>query len=210
VTTLSTFTWLIVMIADVMRQGPLDTFEQALAYVSRADGLFYLNYANAALLTVTATMLFGGLYLYFRSAASLWSFVGVLFVPIYGVLNLFSYLSQITVLPRLLDWKKRADDPAAVDLLIGQVMQVWHGSTVAVLNSLAYAILGIPSLIYGVLMLQEPAPMPLAGVLLALNSVACVLGFVGFVLRNEKLSSGVVVGGGLFALALIPLTVALL
>ena len=49
--------WLGIMIWDVASAGPLDTFEQTLAYVSRLDAKYYLNYANAVLYTLLATVL---------------------------------------------------------------------------------------------------------------------------------------------------------
>ncbi len=46
----------------------------------------------------------------------------------------------------------------------------------------------------------------LAGALLALNGVACILGIVGFLARNAPLSLGTLAGGVLFLLALVPMS----
>jgi hypothetical protein len=71
---------------------------------------------------------------------------------------------------------------------------------------LAYALLGIPSIIFGLLMFREKSPLKVAGALLALNGVACILGIVGFLARSAPLSLGTLAGGVLFLLALVPMS----
>jgi hypothetical protein len=182
----------------------VETSEQALASVADPDLLHYLTYANATLITITATLLFAGLYVYCRPQDAVWSAMGLAFVPAYTVLNLFAYLSQITIVPRLVDLQPGSS------LLLAQMVQSWPGSAVNVLNNLGYAILGIPSLIFGLLLFQRDRRMRLPGGLLALSGAASLAGMVGIVLQNELLSLGSLVSGGLFFLALIPLSANLL
>ncbi|MGD2041808.1 MAG: hypothetical protein PVH11_13355 [Anaerolineae bacterium] len=196
--------WLVLLIYGVATQGPVETSEQALASVADLDLLHYLTYANATLITITATLLFAGLYVYCRPQEAVWSAMGLAFVPAYTVLNLFAYLSQITIVPRLVDLQPGSS------LLLAQMVQSWPGSAVNVLNNLGYAILGIPSLIFGLLLFQRDRRMRLPGGLLALSGAASLAGMVGIVLQNELLSLGSLVSGGLFFLALIPLSANLL
>lgn len=208
--------WVTLLIYTMARTGPVETFEQALAFVAEPDGLFYLTYVNATLITLCATLLFAGLYDYFKPTAPEWSTFGLVFVPVYSVLNLFSYLSQITVVPRLLDFQRMPEYQAAASLLLGQMIQQWPDSAVAFFNNLAYAILGIPSIIFGVLLFKQSTvslagkSTQLAGILLALNGVACIMGVTGLALRNGLLAWGSAVGGVLFLLALIPLSLTFL
>ncbi|MGD8737128.1 MAG: hypothetical protein PVJ85_10290, partial [Anaerolineae bacterium] len=106
--------------------------------------------------------------------------------------------------PRLVDLQPGSS------LLLAQMVQSWPGSAVNVLNNLGYAILGIPSLIFGLLLFQRDRRMRLPGGLLALSGAASLAGMVGIVLQNELLSLGSLVSGGLFFLALIPLSANLL
>ena len=207
---LLTVLWLVLYVYGVASAGPLETFEQVLAHVSRLDGLFYLTYANATLVTLSATMLLAGLYLHCRPIAPGWSEMGLVFVPVYCALNLVAYLSQITVVPRLLAFQQVPEYRAASSLLLGQMIQQWPGSTVNVLNNLAYAILGIPSIIFGGALFKRARSTRLPGGLLALNGVACIIGMVGILLESEVLGLGSIVGGVLFLLALIPLSWTLL
>ncbi|MGD8518766.1 MAG: hypothetical protein PVG54_17500, partial [Anaerolineae bacterium] len=125
--------WLVLLIYGVATQGPVETSEQALASVADLDLLHYLTYANATLITITATLLFAGLYVYCRPQEAVWSAMGLAFVPAYTVLNLFAYLSQITIVPRLVDLQPGSS------LLLAQMVQSWPGSAVNVLNNLGYA-----------------------------------------------------------------------
>jgi hypothetical protein len=77
---------------------------------------------------------------------------------------------------------------------------------VAFFNGLAYAILGIPSIILGITLVKHPRPHVWGGSLLALSGLASILGMVGSLAGNALLRSGVVLGGVLFILVLIPLS----
>lgn len=206
--TIFTFLWLVLVIIEMQKVGNIDTFERALTHVSKRGWLFFVNYINAAFITIVAIMLFTGLYLYFEAEFHNWSFIALIFVPIYGVLNLLSYLSQVTVIPSLLRFREKSKNPDSYDALIGQMVHLLPGSVVSIFNSLAYAVLGIPSVIFGVFMLNEGILMSIAGVLILLNGVACIIGFIGLTMQNAHLKLGTMIGGVLFATALIPLTIA--
>ena len=64
-----TSVWLAVIIVDMARAGPLDTYAQTLAHVSRLDAVYYAIYIAAGLLTATTAMLMAGLYGVHRQAA---------------------------------------------------------------------------------------------------------------------------------------------
>jgi hypothetical protein len=95
--------WIALLIADMASAGPLETFEQVAAHASRLHGLFYATYLNAALLTLAAVAFFAALYAWLKPQAPDWAVIGMVFVPIYGALNLIAYLSQVTLVPALFD-----------------------------------------------------------------------------------------------------------
>lgn len=201
-----TILWLVFLIAGMAVAGPLETFEQVLAYVNQAGVMFYVTYTNAALVTVSAVMLFVALYLHYKSTVPVWSAIGIAFVPIYGTMNLIVYLSQITVVPRLLQLHAMSEYQPLSFLLLTQALQQWPDSAVAVVNNLAYAVLGVPSIIFGVFMLKSASVLRLGGVLLALNGLACIAGFIGIAAQSAWLSQGSLVGGILFLFALVPMS----
>jgi len=201
-----TILWLVLFVAGMAVAGPLETFEQVLAYVNKLGSLFYLTYANAALITVSAVMLFAALYIHYKPIAPEWSAIGVMFVPIYGALNLIAYLSQVTVVPRLLELQVFPEYQVFSQFLLRLFIQQWPDSAISIVNNLAYAVLGVPSIIFGILMLKSVPALRLGGVLLTLNGITCIVGFIGIAAQSAWLSQGSLVGGVLFLLALVPMS----
>lgn len=197
-----TVIWLALFIYETATQGPIESFDQALASTAELDVLHYLTYSNATLITVSATMLFAGIYVLCKTVAPLWAAMGAAFVPVYGLLNLFAYLSQITIVPRLAALRPTSD------VLLAQMVQAWPGSAVNVVNNLAYAVLGIPSIVFGIVLGRREASLRVAGIVLALSGVASIAGMIGIVADSAALSTGSIAGGVLFLVALVPLSVA--
>lgn len=205
-----TILWLVFLIADMASAGPLETFEQVSAHAAKLGWLFYAAYFNAALVTLSAVALMSALYAWLKSQAPDWAVIGLVFVPIYGALNLIAYLSQVTLIPALFGLQADPRYADTADLLLRLTLQAWPASTAAFFNGLAYAILGIPSILFGLLLWKYSGALRWGGLLLALNGAACILGVIGFLTENALLSQGVMIGGVLFLLALCPLSRAFL
>ena len=207
ITLVSVTLWLIIMIWDMATAGPMESFQQVLEHAQKGDWKFTFTYLNAGIFTVAATALMGGVYTIVKPILPEWSMVGLVFVPIYGTLNLIAYLSQITLVPALLD---AASDPVMADtalLLLQQSLQLLPGSIIGFFNGLAYAILGIPSIIFGVALTKgEDRPLRISGWLLLLNGIASILGIVGYFTGSNILTQGTLLGGVIFWLALFPMT----
>jgi hypothetical protein len=193
-----TVLWLGLLIADMATAGPLETFEQVAAHASRLHGLFYATYHNVALLTVAAVALFAVCMPGSSRPHPAGSFIGLVFTPIYGVLNLVAYLSQVTLVPALVTLRLDPQTTAAADVLLRLTLQAWPQSAMAFFNGLAYAILGIPSMLYGTLLWRYGGALRWGGVLLALSGAASVLGVMGLLTGSALLAQGVMVGGILF------------
>jgi hypothetical protein len=202
--------WAVTLIWDVARGDVVEDFYQALDYVHNRDGLYLVNYANAMLFTLTVTMLFGALYAYYQPVAPSWSAAGIVLVPVYSAFNLFVYASQITIVPQLVRYQSLPGHEAVAAFFLGQMIQLWPGSAIGIVNALAYAILGIPSIIYGFLLWGGNRLMRAASVLLVLSAIACLAGPIGLITGISTLQLGTALGGFIFLLALFPLTAAFL
>jgi hypothetical protein len=201
-----TVLWLICLIVGLSSAGSMDTFERVLSHVAKLDTLFYLTYLNAALLTASVVMLFVLIFIYLRPIAPVFSATGVAFVPIYGCLNLVAYLSQVTVVPRLLRLHAIPKYQLLSEFLLQQTVQPWPDSAVFIFNNLAYAVLGVPSIMFGILMLRSSPVVRFGGILLGLSGVASMAGFIGIVAQDPLVAKGSLVGGTLFLLALVQLS----
>jgi hypothetical protein len=71
-----------------------------------------------------------------------------------------------------------------------------------------YALLGIPCIIFGIILAHKGRLWRIAGWLLALNGLACILCIFGITIKNDLLSLGSLIGGVLFLAALFPLSLA--
>lgn len=199
--------WLVLMILSVMKTGNISTFEEAIASVTAPGALFYLSYLNAVFVTVSVTIFFVYLYYCCKPFNPEWSLAGLIFIPVYCLLNLIVYVLQITVIPRLADLMSNSPYPQSYEVILGQLVQGWPGSAISVLNQLAYAVLGISSIIFGVLILKSRRLSALASWLLLLNGIACIIGLVGTMTDYQALTSGSVVGGALFIFSLAAIVV---
>jgi len=209
VTLILTAFWLVLLAAGMARGGPVATFDQALATVTQSS-VYRLGYLNAAAIVVAATLLFAGLSNYCRKTSHLWSVAGLLFVPAYATLNLIVYLSQVTVVPQLVAIRSDPAHQAAADVALRLLLHARPGSAMAFFNSLAYALLGIPSVLYGWLLRKQGGLLRWGGTLLALNGIACWIGAAGALAGSALLANGTTLGGLFFLVALAPLSVAFL
>lgn len=206
--TLSTILCVVLLILGVQRVGYIVTPTDALRYISNPNLLFSATYVNAAVLTLLNVVVTIGFHSLLHSKFKFWAPISLAFVSIYGLLNLFVYLSQVTIVPRLLDLYQVSEYRAAIEPLLLLFVQDWKGSMVSVLNCLAYALYGIPSVILGLLMVKYPRWMKATGVFYILSGITSVLGFIGVMLKNPLLEAGVVVSAFFFLVGLVLLCVA--
>lgn len=205
-----TLLWVLFMVLGMGSGATDDRLVEHLDQVQERDVLYTATYANALLVTVSVTMLFGALYAHYAPTAPAWAAVGIVFVPVYSALNLLVYASQITIVPQLLEFMPPPGSEGAASYFLAQMIQIWPGSAMGTVNGLAYAILGIPSIIYGLLLWRGNGLLRAAGVLLVVNAIACIAGPIGVVTGIPALEVGTVLGGFLFLSALVPLSFAFL
>jgi hypothetical protein len=207
--------WIICMVLLVQRHGTvIATFEEAYEFVKDPGALFYLTYWNVVVLTILDVVLFGMLYLYFKSEYPVLSLCGLLFVPVYAAYNGFVYVSQVSVVQQIISVYDGVVGDEIMNVFLGQFLQLWEHSTAAFLNNYAYAILGIPSFLFGIALFRikpgsdrpggagHTAWSKITGISLMLSALACLLGMIGILTKNQVLASGSAVGGGLFFLSL--------
>jgi len=206
ITLVVTILWLVLLIVDTATAGAIDTFDKVLAHIADLQPLYYLTYLNATLTVLAATVFFTALYQSCRQFAPELSSFAMVFVPVYAGINLVVYLSQITVVPELIRLYQLSEYRPAAYIFLQQTVQGWQSSGAAFFNNLAYAVLGIPSILFGIILTRHNSPSRLAGVLLGLSGLACMVGVIGSLIHNQALRNGSLVGGVLFLCAVAPLS----
>jgi hypothetical protein len=206
--TVLTVAWLVCLALLIRKQGvPVEVLDDAYRLVKNGGALFYITYLNVVVLTLFVVILFGLLYMHFRESHPVGSLLGILFVPVYASYNLLVYFSQISFARRIILMYDGIVDQGVMEVFAGQLLQMWGNSGIAFVNNYAYAILGIPSVIFGWMMYRMNLAGKITGVLLMLNALACFLGSAGMVIGNRVLSYGSVAGGVLFLFSLIGMAV---
>jgi hypothetical protein len=201
VLTLLLILWVLFMVLLTSGISENWTSEDYLQFAKKNGLIYSLSYVNAVVFTVITMGLLGLLYLFTRNERPALSIIGIIFVPVYGVLNIFAYGSQITVVPQLLS-SVSIDQltECRADLLV-QWIQTKPQTTVGMINGAAYAVLGIPSICFGLALYKTIPFGKVVGWLLMINAILCSVGLVGYVTDNLTLANGIVAGGFLFTLA---------
>lgn len=168
-----------------------------LQWVSKPSLSFTLTYINATLLTIIDVILFYFLYSYLNVSNKTFAQLGLIFIPIYGVLNIVCYSIQITTVPSI---AKIALESGNTDFAI-QLIQAKNNTLIGYLNGLAYTMLGIPSLIYGYILFKQR--IKFSGLFLIASAILDVVGITGYLIGNKTLATGMILGGVAFTVALI-------
>ncbi|MFZ6029607.1 MAG: hypothetical protein ACOYYS_17985 [Chloroflexota bacterium] len=176
---LLTLIWLGQMIGVAAEYGSMESFDDALAFAKEQHGLYFsATYINALLLTLCNTLLYGSLYGLLKREHAEWAAAGLVFVPLYAILALVSYLSQLVIVPVLINqWNDPQLQPIAFAHL-QHWLQIWPQSTIQLFDQFSYFLLGIPGLIYGLLMWRITS-LRIPGSLFVLSSIFCLLIGIG-------------------------------
>jgi hypothetical protein len=194
---IQTIIWVIFTGFSMSQIQPSWTPADLIGWAAYPDIFFYGNYINVFLLTIGILIMFSFLYNLLKTNYPNQALIGFVFIPIYGVLNLICYATQISLVPLIA--RNSISNPDFI-YFSSLVIQANPQSIIAFINGLAYAILGIPSIIYGLLLIKETKKY--SGILLSLNGFFCIIGIIGCIIQNRVMSMGIMIGGIVFLLAL--------
>ncbi len=194
--------WVVLTVISMSGTDPGWSDGDYVVWVADPDIYFTLNYINVTLLTLIVMLLYLYLFNYLKALNRRLALAVLLLVPVYGALNLFSYSIQIFLVPGL----ARAALEQQGDLThVSSLVQANSNSLVGLLNGIAYAVLGIPSIVYGFLLFRSFRKY--SGIFLLLNGLLCLLGLLGYLTDLSLLSMGVMVGGIFFLISLLFMTI---
>lgn len=198
-----TILWLVQMVLVNMHLGEVTQFEQALDYAAEQHWFYFtFVYLNALLLTLANIVFYGSLFPLLKKIQPEISAAAFSIVPVYGILALCSYLSQIVLVPVLIEQVK---DPQMTTFALGalqHVVQMWPKSTIGLFDQFSYFLLGIPGFLYGYLMIKD-SNLRLPGLLFVLGSGFCFLIGIGIVLNYMPLVGIPSMIGGVLSIAAI-------
>ena len=195
--------WVALMLLSIPGEGDMISLQDFINYLNGAGILFDMNYLNAGMLTFAVSILFAALFAFYKDKDLLCSSIAFVFVPVYAMLNLTVYFSQVAVIPAFVEMHQVSKYAASSELWIAMLSQLWPGSLFGFLNAMAYALLGVSSITFGRLMLKQIIILRWAGIMLIVNGFLCILGFAGTFTGSEILSLGLMAGAVFFMIALV-------
>jgi len=193
-----TIIWIVVSTISMLQVKPAWKDSDFIRWVSHPDIFFILNYINATLLTVVIIFLFSFIFTFLKPKYESIVIVGLVFIPIYGVINLLCYSIQISIVPSIA--YNSLNNQYTVNI-VSQLIQANSKSLIGFMNGMAYAIFGIPSIIYGILLIKELKKY--SGIFLFINGIFCFVGIIGCLIGNSILEMGTMIGGVIFLISLI-------
>lgn len=178
------------------------TNNDVLEWLSNPDVFYILDFTTMTILTGLVIILFSILYLYIKSKNRYIALAGMILVPIYGTMNLICYSIQITIVPSIV----RHIMSTSGDITMAYQFIISDGYTFAgFVNSLATAIFGITTILYGYILIKERKW--LSSILFIAHGVLCLIGIVGYVTESSVLMGLSMVGGFAFILSLLFLAI---
>ena len=183
---------------SIFQGQPTSAGIEYFTWLSKPDVFYTAYYVGAVILTLLIVTLFTLLYDYLSKINRTVALVGIVFIPVYGAINLVCYSLQITVVPSL------AESALSAGGNIGFVSQLILNDSQSVLGfiyGLAYSILAIPSIIYGLMFVKNAKKG--SGITLIIHGLLYVVGIAGFMLHNTVLSQGINLGAIAFLICLV-------
>ena len=202
-TALITTLWAILFIYTTATSPAVNTISDQISIIENQGSLFILIYLNAGLLTLGFSASLAGLYLYCRDSQPLWSTIALVFIPAYTLCNLVAYLSQVFVVPGLLEMYREPQTTSTIEILLRLTIHTWPGSITEFINGLAYAIMGIPAMILGIIMYRKSQVLRAGSQFFAFGGLLPIIALLGIGLENPMLKFLSPLGG---LLSLIGLT----
>ena len=91
------------------------------------------------------------------------------------------------MVPNLFELHRTPETASIATVLLGLTLYTWPGSAVEFLNGLSYAVLGIPSIVFSVIMFCRVNAFRAGKVLLALSGILSMIALIALILIGQVL-----------------------
>ena len=201
----TTLLWIVLLALSESGTPEITSIQDKIQAIENQKSLYIAGYLNAALLTLVTVFFMSAIFAHFRNTKSFWPTIAFSFIPIYGLANLISYLSQVFLVPVLISLFKEIETQTISLVLLKLTIHNWPGSTIEAFNSLAYALLGIPSIIFPLAWFRNSNPLKIGGFFLAVSGVLSIIAFIGIISGLGFLTFLSIISGIAFLFALFPI-----
>ncbi len=179
----SIFTLLILLwpIFMALSAGYAGSLEEKVLEISKDGAVYYIGFVNASLIAPSAFALISIVSgLYRKEKKDLFDSIGIVLLIGYCILNSISYISQYSILPRLITAGKINE---AIEWLFDN-----KDSLVYFLNQMGYSLFGMGAIIIFKGSLRAKGIERLLGLIFCISGVLSILAFIGLLIQNELLN----------------------
>lgn len=200
---LTTLVWSIMTFTEILSSETLSTLDEKIISLYEPGFFYFFMYVNAALITLLSVAMLAGFYHYCRDDAGPWPFIAIAFVPMYGLGNTVAYLTQVFVIPSLVLLHQAPATNEIAGILLGLMIHDWPGTAIEALNAVSYAILGIPQIIFGLIMYRKARGLRVGSILLAVSGGLSFMAVIGVAVNNTAMGMIAIPSGFIYMLSLI-------
>ncbi|MFC1564726.1 hypothetical protein ACFL6G_07295 [candidate division KSB1 bacterium] len=156
------------------RYRDVETVEDYVQYHEAGVQSTHVSHISLILFLVSVVFLFIFLYQFCKIRNPEWATVGVFFLPPFAGLTMLFAAMQVSVAPQLISMYHQPEYQEALSLLFSQFLPGTVNQAYA-LADVPLLFLGIPALIFGLILSREQKLLKVTGILLAVSGT----GFIG-------------------------------
>lgn len=178
----SIFTLLILLwpIFMALSDGNAGSLEEKVLEISKDGAVYYIGFVNASLIAPSAFALISIVSgLYRKEKKDLFDTIGIVLLIGYCILNSISYISQYSILPRLITAGKINE---AIEWLFDK------DSLIYFLNQMGYSLFGMGVIIIFKGFLRAKGIEKILGLIFCISGALSILAFIGLLIQNELLN----------------------
>ncbi len=178
----SIFTFIILLwpVFMALSDGNAGSLEEKVLEISKDGAVYYIGFVNASLIAPSAFALISIVSgLYRKEKKDLFDTIGIVLLIGYCILNSISYISQYSILPRLITAGKINE---AIEWLFDK------DSLIYFLNQMGYSLFGMGVIIIFKGFLRAKGIEKILGLIFCISGALSILAFIGLLLQNELLN----------------------
>ncbi|MFC1493197.1 hypothetical protein ACFL6O_04495 [candidate division KSB1 bacterium] len=156
------------------RYRDVETVEDYVQYREAGVQNSKFEHISTVLFTVSLFFFFISLYQFCKIKNPEWAAMGVFFLPPFAVIMLLLNAMQMSVMPQLISMYHQPEYQQAISMLFSQFLPGTENQAASIGN-VVLIFLGIPALIFGLLLSQEQKLLKVTGILIAVSGI----GFLG-------------------------------
>ena len=179
----SIFTLIILLwpVFMALSAGNAGSLEEKVRDISKDGTFYYINFVIASLIAPSAFALISIVSgLYRKEKKDLFDTIGIALLIGYCILNSISYISQYSIIPRLITAGKMNK---AIEWLFDN-----KDSLAYFLNQMGYSLFGMGAIIIFKGFLRTKGILKLLGLIFCISGALSILAFIGLLIQNELLN----------------------